>query len=120
MYLASPRICSDVLATLTWQLLLYAIGVVAVPKLTRREGEDVGIRVLKHQPRSWHFVAAVAALLVLVVLGHLLIFANAPPRFWGDERLYALPAQEDAQQGHTSLLPGTLGFEHRPLLCVRV
>jgi hypothetical protein len=61
------------------------------------------------------------ALALLVAAAHLAARACAPaPRFWGDEGHYALLAQADAREGRTSLLPGTLGFEHRPIFGVRV
>jgi hypothetical protein len=71
--------------------------------------------VLRRIP--WAAVGLAAAVLAL----HLGFRATAPaPRFWGDEEIYVAFAQADARAGTTSLLPGTLGFDHRPIFGARV
>ena len=62
-------------------------------------------------------------MLVLVAIAgmHLGFRALQPePRVWGDELHYWAFATHEASEGRTSLLPGTLGFDHRPQLATRV
>ena len=62
-----------------------------------------------------------AALVLVAVAGHLAWMSGLPaPRFWGDEGHYLALATAEAEDPGWSLLPGTFGFDHRPLLNVRL
>ncbi|MAB80053.1 MAG: hypothetical protein CMJ89_11940 [Planctomycetes bacterium] len=64
---------------------------------------------------------ALAALVTILVAVHVAITVALPhPRFWGDEGHYLELATTEAGEPGWSLLPGTLGFDHRPLLNVRI
>jgi 4-amino-4-deoxy-L-arabinose transferase-like glycosyltransferase len=70
------------------------------------------------RPRA---LASLGLLLLVVGAVHLALrWTLDPPVPWGDEEHYIAYALADAVNERTSLLPGTLAFDHRPELASRV
>jgi len=64
---------------------------------------------------------ALLGLLIVLTVLHLFVIEKQPnPQLWGDEAQYQAFGYMDAIGGDTSLLPGSLRFDHRPELNSRV
>ncbi len=71
-------------------------------------------------PAARGLLALLSLLALVVALHAALIAALSEPHPWGDENHYRAFARADRREGNSSLLPGTLVFDHRPELAARV